>query len=125
MENVKVVDYKGQKIVEMDFGNLSYKDIDLIHQIMDESKKFISTQPPESVITLTNVIGLRFSTEMIDAFKEFTEFNKSYVKFGAIAGIAGLQKIAYDVVMKFSGRNIPTFSSRDEAFNWITAELDK
>ncbi len=125
MENVKVIDYKGNQIVELDFQNLSYKDLDFIKQIMEESKQTIGSQPLSSVVTLTNVNGLRFSSEIIEAFKEFTEFNKPYVKFGAIAGISGLQKIAYDVIMKFSGRSIPTFSDRQEAFDWIAAQLDQ
>jgi hypothetical protein len=124
MENVKVIDHKGNKIVEMDFQNLSYKDINQIKQIMEESKKVISSQPLGSVITFTNVIGLRFSSEMIEAFKEFTEHNKPYVKFGAIAGITGLQKVAYDVIMKFSGRNIPTFQDRQAALDWIISQLN-
>jgi hypothetical protein len=124
MENVKVIDYKGNKIIELDFQNLSYKDIDTIKRIIEEAKRIIGSQPLSSVISLTNVIGLRFSSEIMEAFKDLTEYDKPYIKFGAIAGITGFQKIAYDVVMKFSGRNIPTFPTRQDAFNWITTQLD-
>lgn len=119
MEKVQIIEYKGKKIIEMDFQNYTYTDIDTVKAIVEESKKLISAQPPNSALTLTNVTKLRFSTELVEVFGKFTECNKPYVKHGAIVGIVGLNKVAYNAVMKFSGRNIPLFSEREEALEWL------
>ena len=119
MGQVQFIEYKGKKIVEMDFQNFIFKDISTIKEIMDEAKRLIVSQPEGSVLTLTNVTGLRFSPEMISLFDDFTEHNKTYVKNGAVVGIIGLQKLAYNAVMRFSGRNLPIFKAREEALEWL------
>lgn len=122
MGQCQVIEYQGKKIVEIDFQNYTFKDVDEIQAIMSEAKKIISAQPEKSVITLTNCIGLRFSPEILEIFTAFTEHNKPYVKLGAVLGISGLQKLAYNAVMKFSGRNIPIFSDRQEALDWLVQQ---
>ncbi len=124
MGYAKVIEYKGKQIVEMDFQDYSYKDLETIKQIAEEGKKLVSSQPLNSVITLTNVVGLKFSAEIMDIFKELTTQDKPYVKYGAIIGIIGLQKVAYEVVMKVSGRRIPTFDSREKALEWLAEQTD-
>jgi hypothetical protein len=118
----QVIEYQGKKIVEIDFQNYTFKDVDEIQAIMKEAQKIIGAEPEKSVITLTNCIGLRFSPEIIELFNRFTEHNKPYVKFGAVLGIIGLQKLAYNAVMKFSGRNIPIFTDRQEALDWLVQQ---
>lgn len=122
MKQVQYIEYKGKKILEMDFQNFIFKDISTIKEIMDEAKRLIISQPEGSVLTLTNVTGLRFSPEMIALFDQFTEHNKPYVKNGAVVGIVGLQKLAYNAVMRFSGRNLPIFKEREEALEWLAQQ---
>jgi hypothetical protein len=119
MEEVQIIEYKGKKIVYIDFQDHNFQDINKIKKIIDASKALIVSHPLNSVISLTNCTGLRFSSQLIEVFKEFTEFNKPYVKTGAVIGIMGLQKVAYDAVMKFSKRNIQTFSTKEEALEWL------
>lgn len=122
MGQCQVIEYKGKKIVEIDFQGYTFKDLDDIQAIMNEAKKIISAQPEKSVITLTNSTGLRFSPEIVELFNGFTEHNKPYIKTGAVVGIVGLQKLAYNAVMKFSGRNIPIFPDRQEALDWLAQQ---
>lgn len=120
MEKVKVIEYKGKNIVYLDFSNgdmLGQKQevLDLI----EEAKAFIRKQAPNSLLTLTDATDLRFSMELIDTLKDLTTHNKPYVKAAAIVGVKGIQKIAYDTVMKFTKRNIPIFPSVEEAMDWL------
>lgn len=122
MGQCQVIEYKGKQIVEIDFQNYTFKDVGEIQAIMNEAKKIIAAQPKKSVITLTNCTGLRFSPEIIDLFNGFTEYNKPYVTLGAVVGIVGLQKLAYNAIMRFSGRDIPIFSDRQEALDWLAQQ---
>jgi hypothetical protein len=118
----QVIEYQGKQIVELDFQNYTFKDVAEIQTIMTEAKKIICAQPEKSVITMTNCTGLRFSPEIIELFTDFTKQNKPYVKVGAVIGITGLQKLAYNAIMRFSGRNIPIFDERQEALEWLTRQ---
>lgn len=122
MAGVQFIEYQGKKILEMDFQNLVYTDLKLIQEIMEKSKQLISTQPLNSVITFTNVSSVKFCSEMIDLFNDFTMYNKPYVKSGAVVGIVGPKKLAYNVVMKFSGRNVPIFPDRQAALEWLAQQ---
>lgn len=122
MAGVQFIEYQGKKILEMDFQNLVYTDLNVIREIMEKSKQLISAEPLNSVVTLTNVSGVRFCSEMIELFNDFTTHNKPYVKNGAVVGIVGPKKLAYNVVMKFSGRNVPIFPDRQAALEWLAQQ---
>lgn len=123
MEKVKVIDHKGKNIVYLDF---SYGDMlgqrQEVLDIIEEAKAFICKQAPNSLLTLTNGTGLRFSMELVDTLKDLTTHNKPYVKAAAIVGVKGIQKIAYDTVMRFTKRNIPIFPSVEEAMDWLVEQ---
>jgi hypothetical protein len=119
VEVVQILEYKGKRIIYMDFTNIDRKKS---AEILEQIKPTIKAEPLNSVLTLVNVTGLVFSTEMLKAFKEFTEHNKPYVKAGAVVGIKGIQKIAYDAVMKFSERQLPLFETVDEAKEWLSQQ---
>ena len=114
MELVQIVEQKEKKIIIIDFTDRSR-----IQEGIDLAKPIIAKCPPGSLLTMTDLSGLVFNSDMIQAFKEFTEHNKPYVKAGAIVGVKGIQKVAYDAVMRFSQRTIPVFASRQEAMDWL------
>jgi hypothetical protein len=115
----QIIEYKGKKIFYMDFSNCDRKKMT---DIVEGLKPIIEEQPLNSLLTLVNVTGLIFNADILKAFKEFTEHNKPYVKAGAVIGIKGIQKIAYDAVMKFSERNLPLFETVDEAKEWLSQQ---
>jgi aconitase B len=122
MAGIQFIEYQGKKILEMDFQNLVYTDLNVIREIMEKSKQLIGAEPLNSVFTLTNVSNVRFCSEMIELFNDFTAHNKPYVKHGAVVGIVGPKKLAYNVVMKFSGRNVPIFPDRQAALEWLAQQ---
>lgn len=117
MEQVQIIEHKGKKIITMDFT-----DRNKIHEGISIAKSIIAGYSPNSALTLTDLTGLVFNSEIIQAFKEFTEHNKPYIKASAIIGVKGIQKVAYDAVMRFSRRNIPIFGTRQEALDWLVEQ---
>jgi hypothetical protein len=119
MEGIVWKKHKGNEIVVFDFAG---KTIDQIVLIISEAKKQISAKPKESILALTDLSGMRFNSQITNAFKEFTAHNKPYIKASAIVGIEGLQKLAYNAVMSFSKRKIPIFQSHEQSMDWLVTQ---
>jgi hypothetical protein len=89
---------------------------------VEEVKAWMLKQPKDSLLTLSDVSGQKFDKETLEAFKKLALHNKPFVKAGAIIGIEGLQKIAYNTIMAFSSRNMPAFTTREEAMDWLVKQ---
>lgn len=119
MKRVEILNYKGKEIVYIDFSNLDILKYDEFKATIENAKNIIKNYPPASALTLVNFSDMRFSSQYLAEMKDFTLHNKPYVKNGAALGIQGLQKIVFDSVMKITGRNLPLFSSKEEAMDWL------
>jgi hypothetical protein len=119
MEIVQIIEHKGKRITYLDFSNCDRKKV---VDMLAEIQPLIKAQPPKSVLTLVNVDRLVFNTEILKAFQSFTAENKPFVKAGAVLGIKGLQKVAYDAVMKIAERNLPMFNTYEEAIEWLAQQ---
>ena len=109
--------HKGKNIFLMDFSNL---DPAGSLKIIDESIKFISTQPAKSIMTLSDITNGSFNQDVTEAFKKLAKANKPYVIAAAIVGVSGMKKIIFDAVRVFSGRqNMKSHASREEALEWL------
>lgn len=114
-----MINHKEKEILYLDF---SYCTMDEFFQVIDLARKIIRVQKHNSVLTLTNVSGTKYNREMIQALKEFANDNKPFVKAGAIIGVEGLKKIAYDAIIKFTKRNLPAFDNIEKAKAWLVEQ---
>jgi len=122
MERVQTIIYKYKRIIYIDFSNLSSFMMPEIIRVIEEAKQAIHSNPPGSVLTLTNVTSLFFNKEILDMMIRYVTDNKSYVKAGAIIGAEGLRKIAVNSAEKFSMRDLHLFDNEDEAKEWLVAQ---
>jgi hypothetical protein len=118
MARTQCIVHNKKTIFHMDFSNL--KSDEEIKGLIKESIGYIRTQPPASVLTLTNIQGMHFSSDIKDHFNDFISGNKPYVKAGAVIGLGGLQQIIYNSLMKMTGRDIKSFSAFEEAREWLS-----
>jgi hypothetical protein len=119
MATITQVKHNSKSITIMDYSNCR-KD-ELLKRVQ-EVMSWITGQPEESLLTITDVTEQHFDKELIEAFKKLALHNKPYVKSGAVVGITGLLKIAYSTIMKVSGRNMPVFNTRTEAMDWLAQQ---
>jgi hypothetical protein len=120
MSKTQTLVHDKKTIFYMDFSNLS--NALEVKEIINESARFIRSQPAASVITLTNLEGMRFNNEIKEMFNDFIKGNKSYVKASAVIGLAGLQQIVYNGLMRVTGRDIKAFNNALEAKNWLVGK---
>lgn len=117
MPRTQQIVHNGKKIYQMDFTKLN--NVNEIKDLISESVRFIRVQPPQSLLTLTLINDMHFSTEIKDLFNDFIKGNKPHVKAGAVIGLSGLQQIVYNGLMKMTGRDIKSFNNVEEAKNWL------
>jgi len=120
MERTQIIDYQGKKIFFMDFSHL--KSNEEIKAVIQDSEKYIHSQPPKSVRSITSVEGMHFNAEIKEMFAEFLKGNKPHMKASAVIGVTGLIRIIYDAVMKLTGRDTHTFATMDKAKAWLVAQ---
>src|SRR2546430_17455734 len=82
---------------------------------------FVTTQPLRSVLILTDFAGASFNRDALLAMKETAVFDKPYVKKSALIGTGSLPRDFYEDMKKFSRRELPIFSSREDALKWLVA----
>ncbi len=116
MERVNFITHKNKKILHIDFINLKPEEA---AKVIDEAKAVIRTQPPNSLLTLTDSTGLRFDDALTAKMKEYAAHNQPYVRAGAAVGITGLRKIIFSAILVFSKRNLATFDDIESAKNWL------
>jgi hypothetical protein len=51
------------------------------------------------------------------------DFNRPFIRYGAVIGLDGIKKIMVNSILKISGRsNMKFFHSRQEAIDWIVSQ---
>jgi hypothetical protein len=122
MERTRFVDHKGKKILLLDYTNLGTSPEELQEEIA-RTRQLISTQPPGSLLTLTDVRGSRITPGNVKAMQELVRHNTPYVQWGAvIVGLTGIQLTAFRAIQAVSRRrNLRAFNDLDEAKDWLAA----
>ena len=87
--------------------------------MQEEILKVVSRETTNSILYLTSVANLKFSTRCLNQFNQFAKVTKPYDKASAILGATGLVKIMYDSYAKLFGKPIRAFNSREEALEWL------
>ena len=118
-ELVVFIEHRGKRILLLDCKN---GGPDVVMDMIQKAKPIISAQPPESLLTLTDVRGIHFNKEATSAIKEFVSQNKPYVKAAAVVGISGLKEVVFKAVAAFTGRQIATFDSIEDAKDWLSMQ---
>ena len=113
MKQAEVITVGGTSILYLDFSGLKKKE-DIFGQLKIYSE-FIKRQPLNSLLTLTNLEGMHFNTEIYNAFVNYVKGNNPYVRQSAVIGMKGLIQIFYKGLVMLTGRNVKVCETRNEA----------
>ena len=119
MSRVSFIEHKGKRIIYNDFTEV--QDTAVALAAVAASRELTRKQPLGSCLILTHVTGSRFNRQVVEALKELANGNKPYVKGGCIVGLSGIQRVVYVAITQFTGRRMPTFSSLEEAKDYLAA----
>lgn len=118
MNEIRSIFYKEKEIILIDFSN-SGMDREKTLAIVARVFPTLSARPKNSVLSLTNVTGMRFDKQILEAFKESVLQVKPYQKKAAVVGMKGIQKAAYTFTTMMTSDITKAFDSEIDAKEWL------
>lgn len=119
MAEYDIIQYKGEKIHQLDLRDEGLDDEEEMLEAIEEMKEGVRSQPKNSVLAITLVEGTNYNKDILESLKKLTKSNKPYVEKSAIVGVEGLQKVAMQGVKKFSSREFEQFDTVEEAKDYL------
>jgi hypothetical protein len=119
-DRIRFIEDQGKRILLVDFSNCPAHEVEKIARIVPD---YVTVQPPNSVLVLTDFTGASFDGDALRAMKETAVFDKPFVKKSALIGTESLPGNFYEELKSFSRRDLLTFKMRKEALAWLTRDL--
>ena len=120
-ERTRFIEYQGKRIVLLDFTDLVAEKDALVE--IEKARDFFERQTPDgSLLTLTDGTNARYTSKVMEALKQLAAHNKPYVKAGAAVTSSRLHRVVLTAVAIFTGRHLPSFSTREEALRWLVSQ---
>lgn len=116
MKKVYFIEYEHEQILYIDFSNCSIEET---FEIIKDVKEVISAEPPQSVLTLTNVTGGCYDHKVVAGLKDLIACDNPYVRKGAIVGMDKEKQNIYDEIMESATRLLLIFDDINAAKAWL------
>ena len=118
-ERIRFIDHRAKKILFVDFSNCPANEVEEIARSVPD---YITVQPRNSVLVLTDFSGTAFDRDALRAMKETAVFDKPFVKKSALIGTQDLPSSFYDELKSYSRRELLIFKTREEALDWLASD---
>jgi hypothetical protein len=123
MDRTRFIEHRGKRILVLDYTNLG-TDLEQLRGEIERSKTVISTEPPGSVLTMTDVRGSRITPGAVKAMQELVKHNAPFVKWSAVVvGLTGVYLTAFRAIQALSRRrNFKSFTDAADAQEWLVSQ---
>ena len=118
-ERIRFIDHLGKKILLVDFSNCPANEVEKIARAVPD---YVTVQPRNSVLVLTDFTGASFDRDALRAMKETAVFDKPFVKKSALLGTESLPAQFYEELIGFSRRELLILKTREEALDWLATD---
>ena len=118
-DRVRFFAHTNKQILLVDLSNCTAREVE---EIVRSVPDFVIALPRSSVLILTDFAGASFDQDALRAMKETAVFDKSFVKKSALIGTESLPREFHEETKSFSRRELPIFSSREEALKWLVED---
>ncbi len=118
MERVRFIDHNGTQVLVVDCSNCGPQELD---GIFEHVQRVVTSQPPHSVLVLSDFTGAQFDKHAADHMKVVATYDRAYVKRSAIVGADDFPDVYYRNLVSFSAREFPIFKTREEALDWLVS----
>jgi hypothetical protein len=126
MMNIRIEEFT------QDEKNFIYLDLsgfetnDEYKEFVETAKTCISKYAKNSLYTITNIKDVNFDSETKKVIAEWMNYNRPYVKFGAVIGFDGIKRMMVNSIFKLSSRkNMAFVSTKEEAVEWLLKQREK
>ncbi len=115
-DRVNFINHQGKQILLVDLTDCTAEEVTAV---VDEVKRVVTSQPENSVLILADFAGAQFTKDAVTRLKEVTTYDRPHVRRAAWVHTATLPKALYDAIKTFSQREFPTFSTREDALEFL------
>jgi len=118
-QRLRFVKHKGQAIFLIDYSHCGSKEILFL---LEQVRAIIARHAQGSVLTLCDFTGAEIDKKVVTRMKEVATLDRPYVKRSAFVGTDTMPRVFYENIKSFSQREFPTFTTREEAMDWLVVE---
>ena len=119
MERILFLTFRGHQILLADCSDCSPEEL---AAVIDEVPKHVTREPIGSLLVLGDFSRSTFTKETVEHLKLAAVFDRPHIKKAAWVLTQNLPKALYESVLTFSGREIPTFKTREEALEYLVED---
>jgi hypothetical protein len=119
MERIRYITHRGKQILLADCSDCTAEEL---AAIIDAVPNHITQQPLGSVLVVGDFSRSVFTRDTVERLKIAAVFDRPYLKRAAWVFTENLDKTLFESVRSFSGREISTFQTREEALDYLVSE---
>jgi hypothetical protein len=118
-ERIRFITHKGQRILLVDLSNCTAEEVAAAARLVPS---YTAPEQKGSLLLLGDFTGAKVDKNALTALKEATAYDQPRVKRSAWVGTEALPKVFYDNIKAFSHRDLPTFTTREEALEFLVSD---
>jgi hypothetical protein len=119
MERVVFLTFRNRQVLLADCSNCSPEEL---AAVIDDVPRHVTKEPHGSVLLLADFSHSVFTKDTVEHLKIAAVFDRPHLKKSAWVLTQNLPKALYESVRTFSGREIPTFETREEALVYLVED---
>ncbi len=118
MDRIRFVTHRERQILLLDFSGCTAEEM---AAMADDVPEVVTREPLHSVLLLADYSDAQFTRESVEHVKIAAVFDRPHLKRAAWVLTENLPKALYDSIRTFSAREIPTFTTREEALDYLVS----
>ena len=119
MDRIVFLTFRNRQVLMADLSDCSPEDLAVV---IDEVPKHVTKEPLGSVLLLADFSRSVFTRETVEHLKLAAVFDRPHLEKSAWVLTSNLDKTLYESIRSFSGREIPTFKTREEALEYLVED---
>lgn len=118
-DRIRFIIHRSKVVLLADLSHCSPQELDKFAKLVPT---FVTKEPKASVLLLADFTGSTFDRKHMEQLKVALVRDRPHLKRSAWVGTEGLPHIFYENMRTFAQRDLPTFSNRDEALDWLVRD---
>ena len=119
MERILFLTFRNHQVLLVDCSDCSPEEL---AAVADDVPSHVTQHPLGSLLLLADFSRSTFTKETVEHLKLAAVFDRPHIRKSAWVLTENLPKTLYESVLTFSGREIATFETREEALEYLVAE---
>jgi hypothetical protein len=118
VDRVRFITHREQRILLVDFTDCNPEEVAVV---ADNVPDTVMQEPLGSVLLLADFSRAQFTRDAVERVKVAAALDQPHLKRSAWVLTENLPKAMYDSVRSFSAREIPIFTTREEALEYLVS----